>query len=96
MFPVSFGGQRRIYFPHRYRIIRYRFLLGAGRIKKEESIDPSAGIKILKKTGTGGKGDGIAVLFASTRDYLQRRKTLKEALAYSEFPPEKRPSSSIF
>lgn len=68
-------------------------LLGAGRIKKEDPIDPSAGIKILKKTGDRvEKGDGIAVLFASDEGlFVEAEKTLKEALAYSEFPPEKRP-----
>lgn len=68
-------------------------MLGAGRIKKEDPIDPSAGIKILKKTGDRvEKGDGIAVLFASDEGlFVEAEKTLKEALAYSEFPPEKRP-----
>lgn len=41
-------------------------LLGAGRQRKEDGVDFSAGIRILKKTGDAvAAGDGIAVLFAS-------------------------------
>ena len=40
--------------------------LGAGRIKKEDDIDPSAGIVLHKKTGDfADKGEVIAVLYAS-------------------------------
>ena len=40
--------------------------LGAGRMKKEDDIDPSAGIVLHKKTGDfADKGEVIAVLYAS-------------------------------
>lgn len=45
--------------------------LGAGRMKKEDSVDPSAGIAIEKKTGDYvEKGETLATLFCSDEDLL--------------------------
>lgn len=41
MFPHRSGGQRRIYFPHRYRIIRYRFPVARRRQNQERGPDRS-------------------------------------------------------
>ena len=67
-------------------------LLGAGRRKKEDAVDPVAGIRILKKTGDEVRaGDGIAVLFASEEGLFdEAEKTLSASLEYSDVQPEKR------
>ena len=67
-------------------------LLGAGRRKKEDAVDPAAGIRILKKTGDEVRaGDGIAVLFASEEGLFdEAEKTLSASLEYSDVQPEKR------
>lgn len=67
-------------------------LLGAGRRKKEDAVDPAAGIRILKKTGDEVcAGDGIAVLFASDESLFdEAEKTLSASLEYSDVQPEKR------
>lgn len=47
-------------------------LLGAGRDRKEDAIQPDAGIILLKKTGDSVKiGDTLAVLHTSCRQRLQ-------------------------
>ena len=68
-------------------------LLGAGRLKKEDVIDPTAGIRILKKTGDRAEaGDGIAVLFASDEALFEpAQRVLSKSIVYSSVPPEKRP-----
>lgn len=67
-------------------------LLGAGRLKKEDRIDPAAGIRILKKTGDRvEKGEEIAVLYASDESlFAEAEKKLSASLTYSAEPPEKR------
>ena len=46
-------------------------LLGAGRMKKEDKIDPCAGIILSKKTGDYvNKGDILATLYASDSSLL--------------------------
>ena len=68
-------------------------LLGAGRQKKEDAIDYSAGIRILKKTGDEVlEGDGIAVLFASDEAlFPAAEKRLLASVRYSDAPPPARP-----
>ena len=63
-------------------------ILGAGREKKEDSIDFSAGIVLNKKTGDKvAKGDTIATLYTNNKDSL---KTAKEKfLSAIEFSNEK-------
>lgn len=68
-------------------------LLGAGRMKKEDPVDFSAGIRILKKTGDRvEKGEEIAVLFSSEEKlFAEAERTLSDALTYAESRPKKRP-----
>ncbi|MCR4925908.1 MAG: pyrimidine-nucleoside phosphorylase [Clostridiales bacterium] len=68
-------------------------LLGAGRLKVEDSIDYSAGITIKAKTGDKiEKGDIIAILHTNNKDFISNaEKTYLEALTVSETKPEKEP-----
>jgi pyrimidine-nucleoside phosphorylase len=68
-------------------------ILGAGREKKEDAIDFSAGIVLNKKTGDKvAKGDIITTLYTNTKDSL---KTAKEkflsAIEYSNEKPKEIP-----
>ncbi len=62
--------------------------LGAGRSKKEDAIDPSAGIILKRKTGDSVEvGTVIAVLYAENEELLDRgEKILLSSLSFS---PEK-------
>lgn len=52
-------------------------ILGAGREKKEDSIDPSVGIIVQKKIGDYVEvGDVIAMLYANDEDRLSQAKTV--------------------
>jgi len=65
-------------------------LLGAGRKKKEDKIDPGVGIVVEKKLGDFvGKGETIAKLYVSGKSDLENAmKLLKEAYVVSNTPPE--------
>ncbi len=67
--------------------------LGAGRIKKDDGIDFSAGIIISAKTGDGVKrGDVIATLLSSNPSLFdEAEKLYVGALSFSDCAPEKRP-----
>ncbi|AKI96952.1 pyrimidine-nucleoside phosphorylase [Kosmotoga pacifica] len=60
-------------------------ILGAGREKKDDHIDPSVGIKVLKKIGDRvEKGEPIAVIYANDLDKYERAKErLLEAYEFS-------------
>ncbi len=64
-------------------------LLGAGRQKKEDSIDHSAGLLLHKKTGDSvQKGQPIATLFGQTEETAcAARELLREAIAIDTAPP---------
>ena len=66
-------------------------ILGAGRAKKEDKIDLSAGIVIAAKTGDRvNKGDTIAILYSNSESSLQEaRKIYNDALEYSELYVQK-------
>lgn len=68
-------------------------LLGAGRAKITDEIDPNAGIVFRKKTGDTVKcGEEIAVLFAADEEKLASgKKRLEEALEFSNTAPQKIP-----
>ena len=68
-------------------------LLGAGRNRKEDEIDYSAGILLRAKTGDYVKeGDPLAFLFAETEERFQAaEKTFLESTFIGPEPPEKRP-----
>jgi pyrimidine-nucleoside phosphorylase len=68
-------------------------ILGAGRARKEDSIDHSAGIKVLKKTGDRvEKGDVIAVTYCDIDSRAdEAAKTILAALEFSDKAPENIP-----
>ncbi len=68
-------------------------LLGAGRAKITDEIDPYAGIVFAKKTGDAvRRGDLIATLYATDKDKLPLGKArFEEALAYTNEVPKKEP-----
>lgn len=67
--------------------------LGAGRMKKEDVIDSSAGIVLRKKTGDyAEKGDVIAVLYANNDSLFESAgqrflSSLKFGNEKTEFKP---------
>lgn len=67
--------------------------LGAGRAKKEDDIDYSAGIILKHKTGDFVEAqEPIAELFATTTAQLEEAQTLlKNAIRYTEDAPEVSP-----
>ena len=68
-------------------------MLGAGRERKEDSIDPAAGIRFLKKTGEQVKaGEPIAYLYTNLENQVgAASKRYMEAVQIAEEEPEKRP-----
>jgi pyrimidine-nucleoside phosphorylase len=68
-------------------------MLGAGREKAEDSVDPAAGVMLIKKAGdTVRKGDLLAVMHVTDNGRLKEARGLLEA-AYTigDKPPPKRP-----
>ncbi len=68
-------------------------LLGAGRVNKEDTIDPSVGIKVLKKIGDKvEKGEPIAIIYTSKKSRVDEAvEMIKEAYVITEEPVEKLP-----
>ena len=68
-------------------------LLGAGRARKEDAIDPSAGIRLLKKTGDYAKqGEPIAVLYTDKAESLDAaEQVLRSACRWGDAAPERQP-----
>ena len=68
-------------------------LLGAGRTKKEDTIDYDAGILLLKKTGEQvQKGEPIAELFtASAESFEAAEQCFLKALTIGDEPPQMLP-----
>jgi pyrimidine-nucleoside phosphorylase len=66
-------------------------LLGAGRVRKEDSIDPSVGIVIEKKIGDYvEKGDSLATIFFNDREkYKESVKLIKDSFEVSNEHVEK-------
>ena len=67
--------------------------LGAGRQRKEDAIDPSAGIILAKKTGDYvKKGDLLATLYCSDEAlFEQAQSRYREVLSFSETKPDSKP-----
>lgn len=65
--------------------------LGAGRETKDEKIDFSAGLKILKKTSDYvEEGETIAILYTNKENAIEEtKKEYLEALRFSDEKPEK-------
>ncbi len=72
---------------------RVSLLLGAGRSKKEDVIDPYAGLYLHAKKGEHvNVGDPIATLYASRNDvFAQCASLLLDATSIGEEPPAKTP-----
>ncbi|HVP58097.1 MAG TPA: thymidine phosphorylase [bacterium] len=72
---------------------RIAILLGAGRVKSEDDVDPAAGIEFLKKRGDRVvKGEVLALLH--TRNARTGRRCaglLEKAISFSSRRPEPRP-----
>lgn len=68
-------------------------LLGAGREKKDDAIDPGAGLCVLKKPGDAvQKGDVLAVLYAGSETRLRAgEEAYRAALAFANEPQPQRP-----
>lgn len=68
-------------------------LLGAGRSKKEDEIDLSAGFYLHAKTGDRvQKGDALVTLYTSRKELLDSaEQTILDATHFSGNAPEKRP-----
>lgn len=68
-------------------------LLGAGRAKKNDRIDPSAGILLDIHCGADVKrGDRIATLYASDRTlFPEAERVFRSALTFSDHAPQKHP-----
>jgi pyrimidine-nucleoside phosphorylase/thymidine phosphorylase len=64
-------------------------LLGAGRATKEDMIDYSAGITIVKKVGDKvNENELICILHTSLLDYKDAARKAKDAFTISKTPPE--------
>ena len=72
---------------------RAAMILGAGRASKEDSIDMSAGIELLKKPGDRvSAGDDLCILYTSDRSKIsQAGEVFLSSLVIGEDPPEKQP-----
>ena len=68
-------------------------LLGAGRAKKDDLIDMSAGVTVLKKTGDFvRRGEVLAYLHTNSAEKLGEAETLYlSALSFSDTPVKKEP-----
>lgn len=68
-------------------------ILGAGREKKEDAIDPSVGIVLVKKVGDSVEtGEVLAYVHANDESKLQEaKKRLKEIIKISDKPIQKEP-----
>ncbi len=66
--------------------------LGAGRVRKEDKIDPLAGVRLSKKRGDRvNAGDTLATLYTSERERLNEAAELMEkAFVIDGAPPKKR------
>lgn len=64
-------------------------ILGAGRVSKDDTIDPAAGLHVLKKTGEHiSKGDTLAILYTNAEDTLDSaEKLFKKAHTVSDAAP---------
>ncbi|SHE87073.1 thymidine phosphorylase [Marinitoga hydrogenitolerans DSM 16785] len=73
-------------------------VLGAGRKRKEDEIDFSVGIKVLKKLGAKiSKGDTIAKLYISEKSNVEEAiELLKEAYEISKNPPKEEKMKLIY
>ena len=70
-------------------------LLGAGRMKKDDAIDPSAGIVLCKKTEDEVRaGDVLALFYTNKADHKQAEELFRMAITWSDTKPT--PQKLIF
>jgi len=61
--------------------------VNAGRVRKEDAIDPATGVKLTVRVGSEvQKGDPIAVLHHNGRGNIDATMYLKNAVSWSEEP----------
>ena len=67
--------------------------LGAGRERKEDKVDPVAGLLALKKTGDFVRqGEPVALLYASSPSFFpEAEQVYLDALSFSATKPERPP-----
>ncbi|MCX8059426.1 MAG: thymidine phosphorylase [Spirochaetes bacterium] len=89
---INFNQNSSIESIDSYKIGLFSCILGAGRTKKEDKIDPSAGIVFYKKTGDlVSEDDKIMTLFSDSEEKINDVKNkLKDAIIFSNNKPEKR------
>ncbi len=88
---VSSNTSGYIYKMNAEKIGKISCSLGSGRERKEDKIDYSAGITLLKKTGDFvNKGDVLAILHTNLEDSIDvAKEKYLEALEISDLKPEK-------
>jgi pyrimidine-nucleoside phosphorylase len=67
--------------------------LGAGRARKEDTIDPKAGIVLAKKTGDGVEGGDVLATFYTDKDEAiePARERIHNAFRIQSAPPKQKP-----
>ena len=62
--------------------------LGAGRAKKEDAVDPTAGFVLLKKPGQAvAPGEALAHVFAADPSRVDA-EAVRNAFSFNETPPQ--------
>ena len=72
------------------KIVKTAMILGAGREKKDDTIDYNAGIILNKKTGDKvTKDEVLAVFYSSSKEkFVEAEKIFKEAIKFDKNKPE--------
>ena len=67
-------------------------MLGAGRERKEDKVDPAAGIRFVKKIGEPvQRGETLAFLYTNRPDQVaQASERYRDAVRISSAPPSER------
>ena len=67
-------------------------MLGAGRERKEDKVDPAAGIRFVKKIGEPvQRGETLAFLYTNRPDQVaQASERYRDAVRISSAPPAER------
>jgi len=73
-----------------FRVGLYAMSLGAGRTRKEDTVDPAAGLVLHKKAGSPvEKGETLATVYTNRREDPEHLgKRLLESFAFSPEPPD--------
>ena len=69
---------------------KFVMLLGGGRMKKDDTIDHTVGLKVLKRVGDSvAKGETIALLYANDEAAINRQGEVLSAFVIGEKKAEK-------